>query len=445
MLFCYIGLRAYFVNFTFDEGFSFEILIGEYYPLFAANTHLLNTFLAFITSSILGYSEWALRLPNVLIFLVYAYFCYKIVLEKTTYLSIAFLALSFMLFNHFLVDYFGLMRGYGLAVAFFTGTIYYFLDLVKNFNTKTFLKGIICSALMIYANYSFFTPFIALHLALLLLTFTKERFKIFFRYFLIEFLLLLPGLVHMGIILGKDRIIIGGQDNFIKDTLYSIFDPSFSNILPNQQNLLITVLLSGIILIGLLVTYKNKPLSFILSTTLLCALIPTGLNLAIGMNFPQGRAALYWIPLIGITFYFILTVLFDQSSKWLSYATLGLTVIIIGISSVSFFKKINLDHTITWKREAKNLEILETFAEQTKSNETYNLGVDWIFYYSVKYYKLTKDYSWFKINVISNTADLENDFFYVTEEINNLKKGTCLEEIQKIETINTLFLKNCAK
>jgi hypothetical protein len=123
-IFAYIFLRSISVGFTHDESLSYTILTGNESQLFTANNHWLNTILMKCCSLILGYSEWSLRLPNVLAFGLYAYSIIKILqLSKLHYLTIWLAILVFFL-NPFLLDFFALARGYGLGMGFLTFALY---------------------------------------------------------------------------------------------------------------------------------------------------------------------------------------------------------------------------------------------------------------------------------------------------------------------------------
>ena len=107
--------------------------------------------------TLFGNSELSLRIPNILCFLVYGFFCYKIVVENTKSTFATIIAASFLLFNHFLLEYFGLMRGYAMATAFLTGNIYYFLQALKKGENKYFPKAVLFSILTISVSYTHLT------------------------------------------------------------------------------------------------------------------------------------------------------------------------------------------------------------------------------------------------------------------------------------------------
>ena len=64
-----------------------------------------------ITASLFGYTEFALRLPNVLAFFLYAWFCLKILgLSKSSFIKLVSVAIC--LLNPYLIEFFSLARGY---------------------------------------------------------------------------------------------------------------------------------------------------------------------------------------------------------------------------------------------------------------------------------------------------------------------------------------------
>jgi 4-amino-4-deoxy-L-arabinose transferase-like glycosyltransferase len=120
LAFVYVVVRAVVVPFTWDESFSWLMYARghDWWPEInsemAANNHLLNTWLMRLSEMIFGTSEFTLRLPNVLFSLLYftAAFFFAKRQEKT----LAQLAVFIVLAGHpYLLDYFGIARGYGLA------------------------------------------------------------------------------------------------------------------------------------------------------------------------------------------------------------------------------------------------------------------------------------------------------------------------------------------
>ncbi len=85
------------------------------------NNHILNTLLVKLSVSLFGNKQLILRLPTLLSFLVYGIGIFRINKQILKIDSIFFLpAALFFVSNPYLLDYFGLSRGYGLACALTT-------------------------------------------------------------------------------------------------------------------------------------------------------------------------------------------------------------------------------------------------------------------------------------------------------------------------------------
>lgn len=119
-LLTYATLRAWLTAFTWDESFTFlnhvqpHLWFLRSFDQMGANHHLLNVWAMIAANKLFGNSELALRLPNLLAYGVYLYASARIALEaRGTVTAVA----AFLLLNAhpYLIDFFGLARGYGMA------------------------------------------------------------------------------------------------------------------------------------------------------------------------------------------------------------------------------------------------------------------------------------------------------------------------------------------
>ncbi len=251
------------MGFTHDESLtSTYFLEGSTKWILTANNHWLNTILSYFTFQLFGSSELALRLPNVLSFLIYCYFLYKLIIERSTNIIFTILPIIFLMLNPFLIDFFSLSRGYGLAIAFFSGSLYYFLKFHEEKNNNILIKGLFLSILTIYANYSFLIPIFTLQLVYLIYILTekgKQNFsKKHFLFFSIEIILLFPALINIFLLKRNNQLYYGGTSNIIEDTLLSLFNKTFSVELFNYQSWIILILILILILFGLLKKKQNS-------------------------------------------------------------------------------------------------------------------------------------------------------------------------------------------
>jgi hypothetical protein len=121
--------RATNTGLTYDEAYTY---LHGVYPSFlysiigfqSLNNHILNTFMirviCFITQT--RFNELFIRLPNLISYGVYIFFCFRIA-KKTNHRYFIFVL---FITNYYLNEFFGLARGYGMAAACITAAFYYF-------------------------------------------------------------------------------------------------------------------------------------------------------------------------------------------------------------------------------------------------------------------------------------------------------------------------------
>jgi hypothetical protein len=154
----YITARAFRVPLTYDEASSFYRYIdADFAALFdfaTATNHFLNTVLTRLSVGVLGASPIALRLPNVLAGALYlgvaAAFAWRM---RDS--AIAFAAAVLLMTNPYVLDYFAVSRGYGLAVALLLAAM---LTLLR----QAFAASLILAATAVIANFAVLPAFLAI-------------------------------------------------------------------------------------------------------------------------------------------------------------------------------------------------------------------------------------------------------------------------------------------
>lgn len=140
LVFCYIVVRAFTVPVIHDEAMTFFVYVetGDFLPYHArwdAGNHFLCTALGWASYRLFGFHLWALRLPSVLAFLLYATYAWKWGQKlHTTLVRRCFWAALLLL--PFLLDFFSLFRGYGLAAAFWSMALFQLSTLLEKPSTK---------------------------------------------------------------------------------------------------------------------------------------------------------------------------------------------------------------------------------------------------------------------------------------------------------------------
>lgn len=156
LLFIYILVRSIVVAPIHDELATLFHFVdyGTFWRkdmILDANNHLLNSFLAKVCYSIFGDEIWAIRLPNVLSFILF----YAAIMGITFRIKHKYLRIFFLIGTTcipYVLDYFAYCRGYGMSMAFLMVAIFLFLRLNKKFTYGTFIM-MLCSLLLgVYAN-----------------------------------------------------------------------------------------------------------------------------------------------------------------------------------------------------------------------------------------------------------------------------------------------------
>ncbi|MBO9565332.1 MAG: hypothetical protein J7621_21325 [Niastella sp.] len=146
------------MDMTHDEAYSFKLIKTNYFTaLFgSANTHWLNSFFMEILNMVFGDSPGWLRLHSVMAFPFFAWAIYRLGnFIKGMPARIIFYAL--LLLNPYVLDFFSLARGYGLAMTFQAWSLVYFVKATTNeFRYRNWLWVFFLHLLAIASNLSYF-------------------------------------------------------------------------------------------------------------------------------------------------------------------------------------------------------------------------------------------------------------------------------------------------
>ncbi len=429
LVFLYVFSRSILVGFTHDESLSYTILTGNESQLFTANNHWLNTILMKCCSLIFGYSEWSLRLPNVLAFGLFAYSIIKILqLSKLHFLTI-WLAIFVFFLNPFLLDFFALARGYGLGMGFLTFAFYQgFRFFYLNQKTSNLILFLTSSIACIYANYAFFTPILALELSFFLL-FLKLHLglwkKMTIAYF-IEICLLIPAVLNIQYLSKMDELYAGGENNVFQDTLKSIFHFSYET---NWFDFTFWgIWIFTAILIFSLFKMKSKYIKLILVWSLVLMLIPTVLHFAIQMGFAKDRAAQYWILAGGFLVVFTFNSLIQlNKNQIIKMIFISIFLALVMLNSIVFISHFNLHHSIIWKSDADVKNALQIIENLNSKKGSKTLGISWTLEPSINYYRETKSFSWLKPVNRDGISGVYNYYLFFDEDSNQLKQQNTIK------------------
>lgn len=354
-IFIYLGIRSFTVPISHDEAATFfhYIQAEKFLPYEAhwdANNHFLNSLLVYPLYKLFGSHIFWLRLPNLLFFIVYAYFGFRItkpIIDNFIRLSTSIALIT----APYLIEFFAQSRGYGLSLALLFIFLYWVNQFLISKRPSHQLFALIFMALAVSANMALLNTFIIAlgGIAIYILTSINGRYKaINMIYFLIF------GCVPFGAatklafdMKEKDLLYYGKQDGFIETTVNSLLQKEFFlNSITAAWIISILGLIAAVIVLIPFVKEKFK----YSNPGVVAAIFLLGnaagsilLNKILGVNFPQDRVALYFMPLYILT---IAYCIFHISQNYLHLTRYS--AIVFANFPIAFVLLFNLNHTIEW-------------------------------------------------------------------------------------------------
>lgn len=353
LIFVYVVLRAIYVPTFHDEAATFfHYIVSENFLPFQAhwdaNNHILNSALGFLCYKIFGPHQWWIRLPNALSFLVFGYFTVRIS-EDIRNRLIRWVLLISVLTAAFPLEFFSQARGYAMSIAFMMGAVYNGTQYLKNHKLKNQILLWSWMWLAVAASLTLANTYLIL-LGLVLLAVVKNhesRLKHLLVWLIFGVSFFLASAYYGLELKNRGLLYTGFDDGFIEITVRSLV--KFQLGADSYVLALFCAGLGGLAATILIVQFLMFSLKW--TTIRLMAVVlllnATGsimLNLLFGMNFPENRVGMYYIPLLLFTVAGLLDLAAQRTprTKWLT-----LPLLIFPIHLTQHF---NLDTTLLWSR-----------------------------------------------------------------------------------------------
>ncbi|MEO8146762.1 MAG: hypothetical protein ABI723_03940 [Bacteroidia bacterium] len=465
----YTFYKAINSSFTHDESFTYsnyvnisisDIINYTNCPIIP-NNHIFNTLLMKLSQSFLGNSEFALRLPNLLIHILYIVFSILWLkkFKNATLLISGFIVLNV---NVYLLDFFSIARGYGLSSGLMFISFYYCYEYFKTLKSKYNWLSFFFAVFAVWSNFTVLNYYVSLlgvfFIFLIVRMFVEEKSvgrKI--KLFIFESLpvILISFILYKLISKPLETIqgtLFGPEDGFYHDTIRSLV---FSTERFYNENLVTVICLFVflVLIVSLLYytyDYVKKRFNILQSPHLLVLLIlflaafsTIAQHYLYKTQFLQDRTALFYIVLFNICFVYLYYNLL-QKSKNTRVLHIGFAVYPVFLL-VIFICHFNPYYYFDWKydRNTKKMltELQNDFESSPIKSTKINLGITWLFEPAIKYYRDTKNLNW--LNPVNRGGYDKGsfDYYYIWNDKDFITKNK-KTIVKQYDTSDSILAKN---
>jgi hypothetical protein len=422
-VFLYLVIRAFNLSFTYDEAYSYLYYVRQKWNLYGpytnmgANNHPVNTLLMRACGKLFGYGEFSLRLPNLAAGLIYLVYIFRF---STKYFRdwAAFFVFACLVLQPFLLDFFSLARGYGLAIAFMTASVYHALLFAEGQKkSSNLLICILFACTAVFCNLTQLLFLSSISVILLAIVWlgkddtpaAKGKWS-----FLILFPLLLT--IYFAYPWAKalevsDSLYYGGHAGFWQDTVITLLRAMWYRndflyfLTPVFAVLSVLSIAAGLyLLIRRFVSARNFEISWMIIFLVMIGMgvQSYGLHLFKDTPFLFERTALPFLPLF-LMFIFLMLMQEKFSAALLRTSALVLAFIFTGVFVFAF----NLDHCEQWKEDRSIRQFVNAIVEDHNTNDPGDsipvmIAMDYTFEPSVNYYRVTQGLLWLNLARVSD-------------------------------------------
>jgi hypothetical protein len=326
LLFSYLALRIVYTPLLHDEiaTFFYYIQTGVFFPPDAhwdANNHILNSMLSNWSYQLFGADPWSLRLPNALFYVVFYLYSWK----TTKYIKNPFIrwfTFLALVMAHYMFEYFGETRGYGMSMGLLMSGLYMLLSFFQDNKLWKAFVSITLLFLAVSANLTLVYIYLMV-VALIVLFILLSKRKTISKLIIASIIVFISAsfiapLVWFSLELKhKGALYYGGKSSFIDYTLSTL-----SYLFLGSKNPVVIyglIALSVALLVGFvyyLIYKKNEIKSIVYQPITVFVVLFFGSILAIfatryilDVNFPEDRTAMYLYPSMVLSIGFVLNAL----------------------------------------------------------------------------------------------------------------------------------------
>lgn len=461
-VFAFVCTKATVSSFTHDESYTYH-----YYPHDSfmdiismknsyTNNHILNTVSMKYSEVVFGSSEFALRLPNLILLIVYLIYSYLLFRKAHPVLSVSLFFLLCTITP--LLDLFGLARGYAMSTGFMLMSLYHLMQAVKTKENKHVVLFNVGGLLAILSNFTLLDFYAAALLAYNLHGFIESRFILkkqfkFPAYNKVNAVLLLLGFILLyepvRRVIKFNAFDFGGNEGFFNDTVTQMVYIAFHQIhIPSLMVSILQIVFTATVLVPLAIiiykTYKGDKGFYQDHKELIIAnFIVVGISMAIilqhhlfNTDYLVGRFSIFLFPLFVVNIGFFLQYL---SAKSKGVFVLPIAAVIALLVSLNFVFKADLYASSEWKYDMHTKRVMKELISQHEKGEV-KLGVNWLFEPTLNFYRKTWKLNWLQ-PVDRNGITAVDDYDYLfKDELEHLSPAD-YEVLLEFESTNTILIK----
>jgi hypothetical protein len=447
------GILAYLIakslkmQITCDESYTVEILTKVpiwdliTYKSSYTNNHILNTLLVkFLFWVFNSFDHSLARVPNILAFVAYFYYCLRFSQRYISDNWVSLMFISVMCCNPYLLDFFALIRGYGISISLLMGSVYFAARYLLDNYTKGLIISVLMSVFSVYAQFATLHFYLGINLLIAFYliynyTINKENKRLIYGIG-VQFMgfLLLALLIYLPIkaILRDNQIAYYGTDGFWGSTLSSLITGSLyaENYFKSEQTVPIFKLLT-ITLFFLLTAFLSYSLgeksveklekkypSVFASVLFFCTAFSVIAQFhLLGNQYVVDRTSLFFYPLLAMLMP-IVPIFFGRFKPALS----TFIAVLFIVFSVNHIKRTNtLTSYREWWYDTHTYEVMDMMKREYEASDKkapIKFTTYWFFCPSFTYHQAKAEANYMEKIIYHSKIDTVNvyDFYYTVQD-----------------------------
>jgi len=416
--------RAATQSIVHDEALTWQLYLAtpfnSIFQVFDANHHFLNTLLMRFSTTILGFSGLAMRLPALLgaaIFFVSLYRFCRWALGATWLLTIAAAAVAL---NPFILDFMVAARGYGLALAFWMAAVAFLAPQLESpiHDRKAVLIAGACAAFSVTANLIFVQP-VAI-LAVLVIWYSIRRPKaaaaspskkenappkkrraevqpaqrgLWFDFFLPAAIIAVVFLLSAPLENAESRHFYTGAPSLAL-SLHSLAESTvahggaaaFHSFAMKATDAVAFIFAPLVLLAGLVAAIRWRNLALMIISVSACgsAILVCLMHLALDFPYPADRTGIYFIAFVSLTIAAALAI----PNRAVQSSAAAIALLMLACFAIQFETR----YFSVWIYDAETDQIAARFADFARAKPAATFANSWVLEPALNFYRQTRHY-----------------------------------------------------